>query len=96
MNLHEQMDAAWESYIEERGCYAESDDGAALAFGFRAALALIANPDDEMVERCAKALALEDHGVHPDDWANDEYIIEIGRENYRESARACLQAVGCE
>ena len=78
--IETQAHNAWDLWLEEAD----------------AALAIIANPSDEMVERCAKALALEDHGVHPDDWANDEYIIEIGRENYRESARACLQAVGCE
>ena len=82
MNLHEQMDAAWESYIEERGCYAESDDGAALAFGFRAALALIANPSDDMVERCARALD------HP------SVFMGGASEQSKRKARAVLKVAG--
>lgn len=54
MNLREQIQPAW---IKFKGtAHFGNWEEAMFAEGYKAALALIANPDDEMVERCARAL----------------------------------------
>lgn len=57
MTLREQMDAAWSVYSQDVR-YAQPPERFAFEAGFRAALSLIANPSDEMVERCAEGMRL--------------------------------------
>lgn len=58
-----------------------------------AALRAFAEPDDEAVERIARTMAFEDHGIHNDEWFNEEFISDLGRTNYRITARAVCQAI---
>lgn len=53
---------------------------------YEAALAALADPDDEMVERCAKALAQSWYG-----FTDEAAVIEV-----MPDARAVLKAVGGE
>lgn len=54
MNLREQIDAAWYEHEKTSPLTTGQYDWQYFKAGFRAALALIANPDDEMVERLDK------------------------------------------
>lgn len=77
MTLRDQMDDAYMAF----GVATHMDrpnEHAAFQAGFRAALNLIANPDDEMVERCASEVAK----------------VLILRGSCPDAARACLKAIG--
>lgn len=76
MTLHDQMDAAWKMYTPSS--VMDSQSKACFNAGFRAALAALANPSDEMVERTIRAIV--------DCMRTDKSIHDI--------ARACLKAAG--
>ena len=81
MTLRDQMDAAWSVYSQDVR-YAQPPERFAFEAGFRAALSLIANPSDEMVERCARALD------HP------SVFMGGASEQSKRNARAVLKAAG--
>lgn len=86
MTLREQMNAAWKEHVVGRGAFTDMEFFEA---GFLAALDLISNPSDEMVERCAEAMRRipaydGDFSVAADAGLTGDEI--------RNLARACLAA----
>ncbi len=86
MDMREQMKVAWYTYASVFG---SEDERCFFDAGFRATLDLLANPSDEMVERCAEAMRRVpaydgDFSVAADAGLTGDEI--------RNLARACLAA----
>ncbi|WP_221795993.1 hypothetical protein [Aquisediminimonas sediminicola] len=90
MNLREQMDAAFAEHWQNK------DEGwiiLGMPFdvfeaGFHAALALLANPSDEMVERCAEGM-FASRTPQRMKWEN---VADLFKDATRQDVRACLKA----
>lgn len=89
MTMREQMDAAWRGW-RDRDETSSPEDRLGFELGFIAALDLIRDPSDEMVERCAEAM----RRVVPAYDGDFSVAADAGLtgDEIRNLARACLAA----